>query len=381
MKRKICLPEILIVSAAIACAFFCTEPLYAQAPAAQPPSQQSPALPSSPADPAVANPPAFREVKDEMGRSVRIPQTVGRIVSLAPSLTETIYALGLQDHLVGDTAQCDYPPEAKKISKVGGVTNPSIEEVAALHPDLVLVAAVNRFETVRALDDLNIPVYETDPHNVEEIIASTTKLADVLGAPQTGLTVAADLQQRLADLRAHLADQTARRVLFVVWTDPLISIGKNTFIADALNKAGAISIVEATQDWPHLSLEEAVRLQPEFLVFTAENDEKAPDPAILSTLPGWRSLEAVKNHRFVLVSDAVDRPAPRIISAIEEMAHQLHADAFAPPAPNPPPANQDTIKKDTPAPEKNSPPGSKVPISLQSVASPQNQNRNAACNR
>jgi iron complex transport system substrate-binding protein len=380
LKHKICLLE-MVVSAAMACVLYCTGTLHAQVPAVQVPNQQPPALPPSPVVSAVVNAPAFREVKDEVGRSVRIPQTVGRIVSLAPSLTETIYALGLQDHLVGDTAQCDYPPEAKKISKVGGVTNPSIEEIAALHPDLVLVAAVNRFETVRALDDLNIPVYETDPHTIEEIIASTTKLADVLGAPQSGLSVAADLQQRLADLHSRLADQTARRVLFVVWTDPLISIGKNTFIADALNKAGAVSIVEATQDWPHLSLEEAVRLQPEFLIFTAENDEKAPDPAILASLPGWRSLEAVKNHRFVVVSDAVDRPAPRIVSAIEEMAHQLHADAFAPTTPNPAPANQDNLKKDTPAPEKNSPPGSKIPVSLRSVVLPQNQVRNVACSR
>jgi iron complex transport system substrate-binding protein len=305
--------------------------LLSTATRAQTPTAQS--LPGSPASPLAPAVPAFREVKDDMGRSVRVPQTISRIVSLAPNLTETIYALGLQDHLVGDTDQCDYPLDAKKIPKVGGVINPSIEEVISLHPDLVLVAAVNRFETVRALDDLNIPVYETDPHTVEEIVASTTKLADVLGAPQNGVTLAAELQQRLTDLQTRLADQTARRVLFVVWTDPLISIGKSTFIADALKKAGALSIVESAQDWPHLSLEEVVRLQPEYLIFTSENDEKAPDQSALALLPGWRSLEAVKNHKFATISDAIDRPAPRLVSAIEDLAHQLHAGAFTPKTP------------------------------------------------
>jgi iron complex transport system substrate-binding protein len=278
---------------------------------------------------------------------VRVPQPVERIVSLAPNLTETIYALGLQDHLVGDTEYCDYPPEAQKKPKVGGTINPSIEEVAAMRPDVVLMASINRFETVRALDDLNIPVYETDPHNVQEILSSTIKLADVLGAAQNGVALAAEMQQRLADLQQRVGELPARRVLFVVWAEPLISVGKNTFIADALRKAGAISIVDTTQDWPKVSLEEIVSLQPEFLVFTVQNDEKAPDLLALSALPGWRSLEAVRNHRFVIVSDAVNRPAPRIVSAIEDMARQMHPEAFNDSPGSQPPVNKNPASKDS----------------------------------
>jgi hypothetical protein len=135
-------------------------------------------------------------------------------------------------------------------------------------------------------------------------------------------------------------------VLFVVWTEPLITIGKNTFIADALRKAGAVSIVDTTQDWPKVSLEEIVRLQPEFLVFTVQNDEKAPDLLALSALPGWRGLEAVRNHRFVVVSDAVNRPAPRIVSAIEDMARQLHPEAFTDSPSTAPPPSKDSLSKD-----------------------------------
>ena len=295
---------------------------------------------------------AYREVVDETGRTVRLPQPVERIVSLAPNLTETVYALGLQDHLVGDTEYCDYPPEAQKKRKVGGTINPSIEEVAALRPDVVLMTSINRFETERALDNLNIPVYATDPHNVDEILSSTIKLADVLGAAQNGVTLAGEMQQRLSELQQRIGELEPRRVLFVVWAEPLISVGKNTFIADALRKAGAVSIVETTQDWPKVSLEEVVRLQPEFLVFTTQNDEKAPDLLALSALPGWRSLEAVRNHHFVLVSDAVNRPAPRIVSAIEDMAKQLHPEAFVDGPGGQPPAAPEKLEKPNTTPEK-----------------------------
>src|SRR5882762_4897515 len=146
--------------------------------------------------------PAFREVTDEVGRTVRVPQPVRRIVSLAPSLTETVYALGLQDRLVGDTDYCDYPADARKKTKVGGAINPSLEQIVALHPDLVLVTkGLNRLETVHSLDGLGIASYATDPHTVEEIITSSRKLSDVLGVPEAGASVAGEMQRRLTDLQ------------------------------------------------------------------------------------------------------------------------------------------------------------------------------------
>jgi len=295
--------------------------------------------------PRLASQPATREVVDEMGRSVRIPISPARIISLAPSITETIYALGLQDRLVGDTDFCDYPADAQKKPKVGGIINPNLEEIAALRPDLVLVTkSINRLDTVRALDTLGIASYSaTDPHTVAEIISSTQKLADVLGASDAGKSLSEELQGRLAALQSKLAAVSPRRVLFIVWTEPLISAGKDTFIADALRKAGGISIVEATQDWPQMSLEEVVHLQPDYLVFAASHSESAArDFDALATRPGWRLLDAVRKRHFAVISDAVNRPAPRIVSAIEELARQLHPEVFQdPPAPEkvPPSAN------------------------------------------
>jgi iron complex transport system substrate-binding protein len=115
----------------------------------------------------------------------------------------------------------------------------------------------------------------------------------------------------------------------VVWTDPLISIGKSTFLADALQHAGAVSVVDSSQNWPQINLEEAVRLQPEFLVFAESHPENVEQTAdSLADRPGWRLLDAVKHHRYAFVSDAVNRPAPRIASAIADLARQLHPEAF-----------------------------------------------------
>ena len=273
----------------------------------------------------------FREVIDDTGRTVRIPQPVLRIVSLAPSLTEAVYALGLQDRLVGDTDYCDYPPDAQKKQKVGGAINPSLEEIAHLKPDLVLVTRhLNTLDTVHSLDALGIASYGTDPKSVEEIVESSKRLGEVLGAAEAGAAIAADLQHRLDALQQKIGALRPRRVLFVVWTDPLISIGKDTFIADALRRAGAVSIVDSKQDWPQVNLEEVARLQPEVLVFADSHSETAPrNLEVLATRPGWRILDAVRNRNYAVISDAVNRPAPRIVSAIEDLAAKLHPEVFS----------------------------------------------------
>ena len=274
---------------------------------------------------------APREVTDETGRSVRIPQPVRRIVSLAPSLTETLYALGLEDRLVGDTDYCDFPAEAAKKHKVGGAINPNMEEVAALKPDVVLVVkSLNRLETVRALEQLGIPVYSTDPHTVREVVLSMRRLAEVLGAEGAGITLDQKLESRLVSMREKLNGIPPKRVMFVVWTEPLISVGKKTFIADVLEQAGASSVGESKQDWPQFSLEEAVRLQPEYLVFASSHSETVKnDVEALALKPGWSAMDAVKKRRIAVISDAINRPGPRIVDAVEELARQLHPEVFA----------------------------------------------------
>jgi ABC-type Fe3+-hydroxamate transport system substrate-binding protein len=189
---------------------------------------------------------------------------------------------------------------------------------------------LNRLETVDALASLGIPSYATDPHTVEAIIASTERLAELLGAPETGGAVGKEMERHIASIRDRVASLPPRRVFFIVWTEPLISIGKDTFIADALQHAGAVSVIDSSQNWPQINLEEVVRLQPEFLVFAEAHPEDAMHTTdTFAGLPGWRILDAVKHRRFAVISDTVNRPAPRIASAIEDLARQLHPEAFA----------------------------------------------------
>jgi cobalamin transport system substrate-binding protein len=275
-------------------------------------------------------PATLHEVTDGYGRTVRIPVNPMRIVSLAPSLTETVYALGAENRLVGDTDYCDYPPDAQKKAKVGGVINPNLERIVALHPDLVLLSKEgNQLDTARALDTLGIPNYATDAHSIEQIISSTQKLADVLNVPAQGKTLTDDLLQQLAGLQTKLSAVPPRRVLFVVWPEPLMSVGKNTFVADAIRRAGATSIIDSNQDWPQVSLEEVAHLQPEYLVFAATHTGSAGNEfESLADRPGFEILDAVRNRRYAVVSDAIIRPAPRIVSVIEDLARQLHPEVF-----------------------------------------------------
>jgi iron complex transport system substrate-binding protein len=254
-----------------------------------------------------------------------------RIVSLAPNLTETIYALGLEDRLAGDTDYCDTPAAAKSKPHVGNPQNPSIEAVVALHPDLVLATtSINRMETADALKRLGIAVYTSDPETVRGMLDSTERLADVVGAPRQGANLVARLQQRLDGLQAKLKERPMAHVLFVVWMDPLLTVGQNTFIADALRWAGAESVVVSKQKWPQLSIEEVVRLEPDYIVFTTDHGGSgASQLRDLRARPAWRDLDAVELGHVVDVSEEVVRPSPGLVDAIEQLAHLLHPEVFS----------------------------------------------------
>lgn len=271
------------------------------------------------------------EVKDETGRTVRIPRPVRRIVSLAPSVTETLFALGLGDRIVGDTDFCDYPPEAKKVAHIGGLLNPSIEAIAALHPDLVVATReVNRLDSVHSLEQLGIPVYATDPHTVDEMLSSTERLGDLLGAGDAGRLLLANLRRRLGELDQRLAGLPPKKVLMIVWLDPLMSVGRNDFLADALRRAGAQSVINSPQAWPTIDLEEVVRLQPEYLIISNDNAQQVQrELTELQKRPAWRQLQAVRNRRFIVLSEAISHPSPRLVDGIEQLARSLYPSKFA----------------------------------------------------
>jgi iron complex transport system substrate-binding protein len=274
-----------------------------------------------------------RIVVDESGRRVTLPVNIQRIVSLAPNLTETIYALGLENKLVGDTINCDTPAAAKEKAHIGTPLSPSLEAIVALHPDVVLATAVNRWETVHELERLGIPVYTTDPHTVRDILDSTMLLGDLLGGHDAATVVVAKMQSRLDDLQKSLKERPLVHVVLLVWQTPPITIGQNTFIADALRWAGAESALVSDKDWPQISIEEIVQLAPEYILLTRDHSEASDAQQIedLRKQATWSQLEPVKLGRVVVVSDAMDRPSPGMIEPIVELAHRLHPEVFGTP--------------------------------------------------
>jgi len=275
---------------------------------------------------------AGRVITDEVGREVKVPADVKRIVTLAPNLTEIVYALGLADKLAGDTNECDSPPEAKSKPHVGEPQNPSLEAIVALHPDLVLATtSINRVETADALERLGIAVYTTagDTQTVLGMLGSISRMAELMGAKPQGAEMVGRMRQRLEALHARLQDRPMVHVLFVVWEDPLITIGQNTFIADALRWAGAESVVISKQNWPQLSIEEVVRLQPDYIIFTSDHGGTgATQLADLRSRPAWRDLDAVELGHVVDVSEEAVRPSPGLVDAIVQLAHAVHPEVF-----------------------------------------------------
>jgi iron complex transport system substrate-binding protein len=275
--------------------------------------------------------PSRIEVKDETGRTVHVPQPVRRIISLAPSVTETLFALGAGDRIVGDTDFCDYPPEAKQKTHIGGPVSPSIEAIAALHPDLVVATReINRPESVHSLEQLGIAVYATDPQTVKQVLSSTERLAELLGVADAGRMLTANLRRRLSEIDRRLAGLPAKSVLMIVWLDPLMSVGRNTFLDDALRRAGARSVIDSPQLWPTIDLEQVVRLQPDYLIISNDNARQVQrELTELQQRSGWRRLGAVRNRRFIVVSEALSHPSPRLVDGIEQLARALYPAAFA----------------------------------------------------
>lgn len=271
-----------------------------------------------------------RTVVDQTGRTVRVPARVERVVSLAPNVTEILYALGVEDRLVGVTQQCNYPPAAAAKPKVGDTLNPSLETLITLKPDLVIgTAEGNRRETIALLERAGIPLYGTHARTVADIFASIRQLAGLMDAPEAGERLAADLEARLDRLERRLAGDPRPRVLVAIWLDPLITAGGDTFLNDVLRRAGAESVTASlSESWPRLSLEAVIESNPDYLVLPRLHSLQARLDD-LRERPAWRNVRAVEAGRIVWLDEALLRPGPRIVAAMEDLARALHPDRFS----------------------------------------------------
>jgi iron complex transport system substrate-binding protein len=267
-------------------------------------------------------------VTDQTGRRVKIPEHPQRLVSLAPSITETLYALGLGDLLVGDTDYCDYPPEAKRKPRVGNLLNPSLERIVSLKPDLVLGSpTANRREVIGQLEKLRIPLYGVAAQSVEETLRSLEDLGRVLGREREAQVLSGRLRARIEAVARKVSPYPRPRVLFVVWYRPLTTTGPGTSITDVIQRAGGDSVTnDLGGEWPRLSLEEALRRNPDVILY-AQSESFFPGLDEFARLPGWRDLRAVKDRHMYCVSETITFTSPRLIDALEQVADILHPQA------------------------------------------------------
>jgi iron complex transport system substrate-binding protein len=184
-----------------------------------------------------------RTVTDEIGRSVTISNAPRRIVSLAPGITETLYELGLDDKIVGVTSYCNWPPRARQKPRIGGFTNPSIEKIVSLKPDLIIATADgNRKDTVNQLERIGLAVYVTNPSDTDRILKSILHIGEITDKINVAEKLVEKLQKRLDNIAAQTQNKRKPRVFFQIGLEPVITAGRGTLISEVIGRAGGINI-------------------------------------------------------------------------------------------------------------------------------------------
>jgi iron complex transport system substrate-binding protein len=260
-----------------------------------------------------------REVRDDLGRIVRVPHRIERAISLAPSLTETIFAIGAGGKLVGVTTYCDYPADTAKIEKIGDTQTPNIERIIALKPHIVFVSTASQLEAFsQTLNEQGIAVYVTNPKSIEEVFSNMRRLADLFDMiPEAEKTIA-QLRDR-ADLIREVAPVKDRPRVFVqISREPLFTIGAESFLTTLIEQAGGQSVTkDVATAYPKLSKETAAALDPDVILLSDSEDNREPSAA-------FKDSKAVSNGRVYRINaDIISRPGPRLVDALEEITSRL----------------------------------------------------------
>lgn len=267
---------------------------------------------------------------DEVGRKVELPTPPQRIVSVAPSVTEVLFALSLGEKVVGVSTYCNYPPEALKKEKVGGYITPSLEKIIALRPDLVIGTADGNLKTfVNKLTGLGIPVYITSPRSLSGVITSIQHIGDATFSQLAAKRLVESMKRKIETVQEKVQGRPRPRVLHVMAYDPLISSGKRTFVDDLIRIAGGINIAESAKGkHPRYSMEEVIAQDPEVIILSSM---KSKDPLAEQRQwwGRWKEISAVRFGRiYVIDADLIHRPSPRIVDGLEEMAKAIHPEVF-----------------------------------------------------
>lgn len=243
-------------------------------------------------------------------------------------MTEIVYAVGAGNRLVGDTTLCNYPPEALAVAKVGDTMQPNIETIIALRPQLVLVSTASQLEAfTRRMEEQNIPVYVTDPHDLEGVFRTIQTLGEILGEGERAGVVVKELRTRADAVYSAVKSLQPVTVFYQTSAKPLYTAGRDSFITDVIKRAGGKSVTaDVAGAWPKYSDESALASQPEAIVMASFDSMSKDGMEIADSL---RSSPAARNGRvYGINGDYLSRPGPRLVNGLEEMARKLHPEAF-----------------------------------------------------
>jgi len=268
---------------------------------------------------------------DDVGRSVSIDEAPQRIVSHVPSVTETLFALGLGDRVVGVSDYCDYPEETRSKPSVGSYFNPSIENIVALDPDLVLTDGHS--ENIKGLEGLGITYFVVDPKDIDGIFEDIELLGKVTGTEETAKTLINDMENDISYVSNRVKDAPKVKVFYIIDATDLSlpwTVGPGSFADALITMAGGENAAAKAQDaWVQFSIEEVVSSDPEIIIIPAKHGTAFTSPETLKTYPAWSGISAVKQDRICTIDgDLVDRSGPRIVQGLEEMAKIIHPELF-----------------------------------------------------
>jgi iron complex transport system substrate-binding protein len=269
-----------------------------------------------------------REITDDAGRRVSFPAHVDRVISLAPNLTEIVFAIGAGDHLVGRTSYCNYPAEAKAVAEVGDTLHPSLERIISLKPQVVLISTASQLEVfTQQLQNQNIAVFVTDPHDLNGVFRSIEVIGSMLGHWEEAALLVQKLRERANAVEEAVKQKPPVRVFYQVSAEPLYTAGHDAFVTDLMRRAGAISVTaDVPGAWPKYSNESALAAKPEAIVLPTGGSMGEGNSTVTEALR--QSPAALAGRVYKINDDHLARPGPRAIDGLEAMARAFHPEAF-----------------------------------------------------
>lgn len=268
---------------------------------------------------------------DQLGRKVVLSDNLMRIVSLAPNITEIIFALGQEHRLIGVTRFSDFPPEAKQIPGVGSYVNLDLEKIVFLKPDLCIATKDgNPREVASSLESLQIPVYAVDPRNLDSVMDTIVELGRLLNVTEKAGELVANMRSRIACVDS-LVSKTDHRpgVFFQIGVSPIVSVGTDTYIHELIVRAGGENLAAGHTPYPRFSREQVLALSPDVFIITSMARERVFEK-VKAEWSRWIDLPAVRDNRIILVdSNILDRPTPRLVDGLELLAQVIHPELFA----------------------------------------------------